>query len=164
MAATYEPIASTTLGSDASSITFSGIPQSFTDLVCIFKNASNGSLSSNSSWAQFNSDAAANYSDTRLYGNGTSALSARSTSATTGVSLSGKIDNGVTVLHIMSYANTNVYKTCLASSEGLISGAHSVLRIVGLWRSTAAITSVSFVNNTTFKTGAVASLYGIKAA
>ena len=161
MAATYEPIASTTLTSDASSITFSAIPQSFADLVCVLKNASNGSLSSNSSWAQFNSDAAANYSDTWLYGNGTSALSARNTSATTGVFIGGKINNGVTVLHIMSYANTNVYKTCLASSEGLISGAHSVLRIVGLWRSTAVITSVSFVNYTTFKAGATFKLYGL---
>jgi len=164
MAATYEPIASTTLGSDASTITFSAIPQSFTDLVCVFKNASNGSLSSNSSWAQFNSDATANYSDTTLYGNGTSALSSSNTSATTGVALGGKIDNGITVLHIMSYANTNVYKTCLASSESLVSSAHSVFRIVGMWRSTAAITSVSFVNNTTFKTGVALSLYGIKAA
>ena len=63
----------------------------------------------------------------------------------------------------MSYANTNVFKTVLFES-GL--AGTEVLRGVGLWRSTDAITSVKVACDSTaqFKIGSTFALYGIKAA
>ena len=77
---TNTPIATQALTSAASSVTFSSIPQGYTDLVvvCSVKGAVNGSL-----WMYFNGDTGNNYSGTQLYANtgaGT-ALSTRSSNA-----------------------------------------------------------------------------------
>ena len=76
---TYTPIATQTLGSAAASVTFSSIPQGYTDLVVVIGSAT---FSANSSlYFQYNGDTGANYSSTRLTGNGSSASSSRTTSA-----------------------------------------------------------------------------------
>lgn len=168
MAATYEPIASTTLGSDTASVTFSGIAADWTDLVLVTSCRSSRAAASDDIYVQFNGDTGSNYSRTYVYGNGSSALSGRGSnvtkfywayvpanSATAGV-------YSADVLHIMSYANTNVYKTglSLTSDAGVL-----VQRQVGLWRSTSAITSI-FIDADAgdLKAGSTFSLFGIKAA
>ena len=62
MASTYEPIATTTLGSAASSITFSSIPATYTDLRLVLVHTP--SASTGNAQMQFNSDTATNYSYT----------------------------------------------------------------------------------------------------
>ena len=66
-------------------------------------------------------------------------------------------------LNVMSYANTNVFKTYLYAG-GL--GTAAVDRGVGLWRSTNAITSIRISRDfiTNLESGSTISLYGIKAA
>jgi len=73
MASTYEPIATTTLAAAAASYTFSSIPATYTDLVLI----SSCQVTNNNDAVrmQLNSDTAANYSNTQLAGNGTTAVS-----------------------------------------------------------------------------------------
>ena len=161
MPATYEPIASTTLGSAASSVTFSDLPGTYTDLIVVFGGtaAGNGYIS-----VRVNGDTASNYSSTHLRGTGTTATSIRYSSQTEiFVSQGHTLSTGVSdaVLMLMSYANTNVFKTVLSSAGN---ASIEVNRAVGLWRSTSAITSVTLIGSQNFSSGAVFSLYGIKAA
>ena len=73
MPATYEPIATTTLGSAVNSFTFSSIPNTYTDLVLVVVVPT--AASSGTFGLRFNSDTASNYSHTTLSGNGSSAVS-----------------------------------------------------------------------------------------
>jgi hypothetical protein len=74
MAPTYEPIATTTLGTAAASITFSSIPATYTDLrlVVVAKAVSASTLD-----VRFNNDSGTNYSKTEISGDGSSAVSFR---------------------------------------------------------------------------------------
>jgi len=81
--ATYEPIATTTVSnSSTSTVTFSSISGTYTDLIII------GNLGSETTnafpYLQFNGDTGSNYSYTQLYGNGngSSAATARSSNNT----------------------------------------------------------------------------------
>ena len=76
MTATYDPIATTTLGSAASTITFSSIPNTFTDLrLVLFGVTLNATGTYNQ--IRFNNDTGTNYSWTQLLGNGSAAQAQR---------------------------------------------------------------------------------------
>ena len=160
MAATYEPIASTTLGSAASSITFSSIPADYTDLVIVVTGAnSEGSELG----IQLNGDSSTNYSWTWIQGTGSAANSGRASNAPR-ARIGSFTTGGPHYAHatVMSYANANVYKTVLSSMDRV---GNSVARIVGLWRNTSAVNEVKvIVEYGSLQTGTTASLYGIKAA
>lgn len=166
MAVTYEPIASQTLGADAASVTFSDLPTTYADLVLIvFGNNTTSGSGTNSLQLRFNSDTGSNYSATNLGAYSAGAFSARETSQTAmsvGQISQTSASPATNVISIMSYANANVNKTVLGNSAA---STEYVTRYVGMWRSTAAITSLtvrSAANN--LKSGATFSLYGIKAA
>lgn len=168
MAVTYEPIASTTLGAGGSTlVTFSSIPGTFTDLLLVSMADTNYSFANSiSTYLRINGDTGSNYSTTWLLGNGSAASSGRASNDTNGIYIgefSATANLGQpSIVHIMSYANTNVNKTVLSSS---CVASSWVTRQVGLWRSTAAITSVSVrAGGYTFQQGGTFSLYGIKAA
>lgn len=158
MPATYEPIATTTLGSSATSFTFSTIPGTYTDLVLVCNSlyvtgTGNASI-------QFNGDTGTNYSRTTLIGNGTTASSGRSTSSSLIVGWHMAASQPTLgIVHIFNYAgSTN--KSVLIDGSSDTNGSGEVRRIVGLWRNTAAITSIT-VSASTFNTGTTATLYGI---
>ena len=149
------------LSASAASITFSSIPQTYTDLVLEVVGqldlTAAGSIA-----ARYNGDTATNYSQTYLYGNGTSAISGRSSNVT--YAYGGDIGNtqvSTNTIHIMSYANTTTYKTALNRGAKSDSGTNAT---VTLWRSTAAITSVLVANSTsnTFAAGTTFRLWGVK--
>ena len=161
MAATYTPIATTTLGSANNSVTFSSISGSYTDLVLIY---SGTTTNNNQNLAiQFNSDTATNYSETELYGNGTTAGSGRRSSLSQ-IFLNeqgGSSGQTTVVTNVMNYANTTTYKTAL-TRYGTAGGGPETN--VGLWRSTSAITAIKiFLNGgtETFTAGSTFTLYGI---
>jgi hypothetical protein len=165
MPATYEPIATTTLGSVAATITFSSIPATYTDLrISLVGSLSGGGAYGN---LRFNSDSASNYSVTILRGNGTTASSARQTSATEilyqWTATSSSSDLVFHDINIFSYAGST-FKTVLFANSQDANGGGSVERNVGLWRSTAAITSVNLISSSTWNIGTTATLYGIKNA
>jgi len=161
---TYTPIATQTLGSAAASVTFSSIPQGYTDLILVCNIAQ--SSGNNSLRYRFNGDTGSNYSDTYLYGNGTSALSGRDTSQTSGtiyVTGSTTIEANY-IVQFMNYSNATTYKTVLGRSNRASS---EVAADVGLWRSTSAINSISLAMGGSFPTnnfasGSTFSLYGIQ--
>lgn len=168
VAATYEPIATTTLGSAASSITFSSIASTWTDLrlVLVGTNVSSGYM-----WIlRLNSDSSSNYSNTRLYGTGASAGSGRSTSVTSAWIGDSNLNNSTTIpnlstIDIFSYAGST-YKTLLSTSSTDLNGSGNVIGFVNLWRSTSAITTITLLNDgaSNFAAGTTATLYGLKSA
>jgi len=164
MATTYEPIATTTLGSAAADITFSSISGVYTDLRLIFQGLA---VSAGVDiYCQVNGDTATNYSHTRLTGNGTAASSSRgSTLAFMRFSDGGSPETtnaSLTKVDFMNYSNTTTYKTAINRADNANRGTDAV---VNLWRSTAAITSIKlYLSSGNIASGATATLYAIKAA
>lgn len=168
MPATYEPIATTTLGSSQASVTFSSIPSTYTDLIFVAwtkpYTSSEGSIKLN-----YNSDTGSNYSYTLLTAD-PSTVSAAASANTTSVAISsGNALNNprqpIYITHIFNYANTSVYKTSITrTSEG--GSASYVDAWVNTWRSTSAITSITVNVTYIFNIGAGSTftLYGVKAA
>ena len=159
--ATYSLIASYTATGTPTTYTFSSIPATFTDLLLVMNIDSTGSNAGGFYW-RYNGDTGANYSWTYIGGNGSSAFSGRNSNATyidTAVGTAGSPN--VHQLHLLDYANTTTFKTSLIRTS---STSTEVGGNVGLWRSTAAINSLTitkaasaFTNGSTFK------LYGIQA-
>lgn len=157
---TYSSIATTTLS--GSSYTFSSIPSTYTDLILVIQGAN--SNVGNARW-RLNGDTGTNYSWTGLGGTGSAASSTRvSNTATPQLDWYGYFDGTQSVLisHFMNYANTTTYKTVISRSNNANNG---VATTVGLWRSTAAVNSISIISsNGNFDSGTTLTLYGITAA
>ena len=116
---TYTPIATTTLGSAQSSVTFNSF-SGYTDLIVVFNGGN--TASGQSIYLQFNGDTGTNYSTADLWGNGSSATSGRNT----GLGFMRVVGRGIGVdttlttnalIHIMNYANTNTFKTVINRSN-----------------------------------------------
>lgn len=158
MPATYENLATTTLTSNQTTVSFTNINQNYTDLILVINGANTASMNKK---INFNG-ASTNQSCTVIYGNGSAAASARYT--TTYLDVVGPDTNRYScIVHIMNYANTTTNKTYLSRHDTAASATET---IVGLWRSTAAITSIDIVSTNTnaMATGMTFTLYGIKAA
>jgi len=140
-ATTYVPIETHTLVSAASSITFGTggtIPQTYTDLVL---QLTCGVSTPTSLYVEFNGDSSALYSDTRVYSNGSSALSGRNTNHAYIASIYATSPTDFITLNIMNYSNTNTYKTYLSRSNVV---SNEVDAWVGLYRiSNPAISSLT---------------------
>jgi len=166
---TYTQIASTTLGSAASSVTFSSIAGTYTDLVLVM--SLGASTNADNVLIQFNGDTAGNYSSTELSGNGTTAASTRASNQTA-INLTNRIGTTTTlsglviICNVMNYANATTYKTALSRASQAGDTYPGVSADVGLWRNTAAITSILIKQSGTpnFITGSTFNLYGIAAA
>jgi hypothetical protein len=172
MPKTYEPIATTTLGSAQATVTFSSISSNYTDLVVIAYARSTRASSNDIFRLGFNSDtSASNYSATYIASDtgGGTAYSGRYTSG----SYYGPIFPGISgnsagsstytplLIHIMNYSNTTTNKTYIARGHYTSDTGATV----GRWNSTSAISSLvvsaAFGN---LDTGSIITLYGIKAA
>lgn len=166
--ATYEPIATQTIGSNSSSVVFNSIPQTYTDLVLTVD--SRFTLSSGR-WigVRCNNDTGSNYYTIYFGGTGSSPITANFADTVLRLgngSASGARSN--VIGHIADYTNTTNYKPSISratTNEYTISYASS-------WRgasgSPQAITSLTFTCDTAegnqFLAGSVFSIYGIKAA
>ena len=164
--ATYEPIATTTLSSNQQFIDFNSIGSGYTDLrIVVFgKSASNYA----SIGFRLNGDTASNYSSTRLYGTGSAAASSRVNNSSyadiSGVYGFMATQVSMVTMDLFSYAgSTNKTALCTAATELNTEG--STERVVSLWRSTAAVTSIRLMcagSSVNFASGTMATLYGIK--
>jgi hypothetical protein len=163
---TYSTIATTTLGSNQSIVTFSSIPGTYTDLVLITNAAT--TVANKDVYMHFNSDSGSNYSRTVLYGNGSSAASDRAANVSFGwidyLGWTGTtLGTQVCVVNIMNYSNSTTNKTFLSRANN---AASAVDANVGMWRNTAAINRIDIGATTSgiFITGSTFTLYGITAA
>ena len=156
-------IATTTLTSSSSTISFTSISSAYTDLRLVFTPF--GTVGTNSALLRFNSSSTTLYSRTSLYGTGASASSNNATAQTElNLNLFHTLNTTKPEfysINIFSYAgSTN--KTCLITGSSDLDGSGSVYITAGLWRSTAAITSISLTTDaSSFATGTTATLYGI---
>lgn len=158
MPAAMTLISSQTLGSTATSVTFSSIASGFRDLrLVITGTITAGTV--DAIVARYNGDTASNYSVVWATGDGTTASS--STQATTYVSL-GVMGNGqsVSTVDILDYAQTDKHKTSI--SRGNQPGWGTRMN-AGRWASTSAITSILIYmeSASTFSAGDSFYLYGI---
>jgi hypothetical protein len=167
MTATYDKIATQTLGSTATDVTFSTISGTYTDLVLVADILMSGSQAN--LFLQLgngSADTGSNYSDTFLSGSGSAASSGRDSSQSriffTNNSYPQTSTRNLSIIQIMNYSNTTTNKTVLIRSNNAAIGTDAT---VGLWRSTAAITVVKiYPANNSFAIGSTFTLYGIKAA
>jgi hypothetical protein len=168
MAKTYEPIQTQTLGSNTTTVSFTSIPSTYTDLVLVCVPAAQDA-DFNAMIMRFNSDSSALYSYTFLRGNGTSATSSRSSGDTriyiSEFALSNVVGDQNIIVQIQNYANTSTNKTLLARSNRASSSLEAT---VGLYRSTSAISRIDLETSAgatnQIKSGSTFTLYGIKSA
>lgn len=173
MAETFEPLASTTLGSDATSITLSSISSAYTDLRIVALVRSDRASVIDSFGIQFNSDSGTNYSDTQLYTDGAgSVLASRDTSAT--YILSGAIPGSTapadafatSIFDLFGYSGSTNKSVLINNAFISNSSWRRTQRFIGLWRNTAAINSIKIIPafGTNLVAGSSLTIYGIKAA
>ena len=167
MTATYEKIATTTLGSTQTDVTFSTISGSYTDLVLVV-NSKSVSGTGQEIIIRFNSDTGNNYSFTYLYGNGTTAASGRVSNASSDrlgyFTVMGTNEGYMGIAQIMNYSNTTTNKTMITRSNSNSSNSSNLgaESIVNLWRNTNAITTVLVsAPSVSFASGSTFTLYGI---
>jgi hypothetical protein len=159
---TYTPLANITLGSAASSVTFSSISGAYRDLVLVY----NGQMTSNANFSiRLNGDTGTNYSHVMMQGptnsgSGTYSfiygywnLALNSTRQTLNASF-------------MDYSATDKHKTILnrAGYTREFDSAFTVEAQAYRWPNTSAITTMLiYVSAGNFATGSSFALYGIVA-
>ena len=168
VAGTYELITSSILGSSQSSVVFdtTGLGSNYKHLQMRIVAKTDGGDANEAMILRFNSDTGTNYGYHILRGNGSAASSVNESSinkiffqrfagnATTGFF-------GSSVLDILDAFSTTKNKTT-RNLGGVATGVVSLDS--GLWRNTAAITTISLLPQigTNFVTGSRFSLYGIR--
>lgn len=161
MPATYEPIATTTLGSTQPTIIFSSIPSTYTDLKLVFVGSS---VAGNGPTIRLNGVTSNLYSYTYMYASasvGNNDTSSIATYNSTGWSTSSP---GLVIIDLFNYTGSPD-KTILVSTSIDKNGSGEVGRTVGLFRSSSAISSITlFLGSGNFPAGSTATLYGIKKA
>jgi len=152
---TYTPLATLTLASSASSVTFSNIPGTYRDLVFVF----NGTVPSGYFFrAQFNGDTGNNYSNMQMYGDGSSPGSGTINGDNINLGQLQPTHN-MAIANIMDYSATDRHKTVLNRGDAI---STITIANVGRWANTAAITSIRlFPSSGSFTTGSTFNLYGI---
>jgi hypothetical protein len=167
MPITYEIIASQTISSSVTTITFSSIPQTYTDLRAVLTNRPSATPQ-NPQW-RLNNDSGTNYTRLVYWANG---------AGTYGVSTSYSTDSvfnaygtfttnaSLQTLDIFDYTATNHEKGMLFESTSLTTTpTGNTARGTATWFSTAAVTSLVLLTGSgNFNTGTVVALYGIKRA
>lgn len=171
---TKVPLATTTLSSTTTSVSFTNISQNYTDLVIVAYVRGDVSNDFRARWGNSSYDSGTNYSNTGIYARSTTNdygserntnfSYARLTSFTYGVP-SATSTFGTIITHIMNYSNTTTYKTALsrAADVGADSYAGTEAEVI-LWRSTSAINQIQLyggAGTVNFQSGSTFTLYGI---
>lgn len=152
---TYDAIATTTLGSNTGTITFTSIPSTYTDLILIAY--AKGTDSASSMTMQFNSSGSG-YSDTEMTGNGSTVGGGENTNNSS-MYCTNMTNNWIYFrFDINSYANTSYRKNVLMRNWG---AGYLIHLAAGAWNNTAAINRID-LSGATFVTGSMFTLYGIK--
>jgi len=168
MAITYDPIATTTLTSEASTITFSSIASSWTDLRLVMFGIK-PSATSSAPIARFNSSSTG-YSLCAFWGNGSTVTGDYFDTTQGGIPLiyfDGLNDTNpkIGIIDIFSYTGSTK-KTVLCTESSDRSGSGRIAKAVSMWSNTSAITSIDVVDGSgrNFGVGTQVTLYGIKKA
>lgn len=153
---------------NATNVTFSNIPQTFSHLQLRVFGRTAFAASDWELWIQLNGDGGANYTYHLVFGDGASPASAGFTAqnfarigSLTGANATANVF-GVSVCDILDYTNTNKNKTVRALGGRDVNGTGNVGLWSSVWLNTAAITSITLgTANSNFASGSRADLYGI---
>jgi hypothetical protein len=166
----YDALATVTLSSATSTITFAGIPNTYKHLQIRALARSTFADTNTYPDIRFNGDSGSNYSWHILDGNGSSASAGAGTSqASAGVptfTAGNSTANifGVLIMDILDYANTTNNKT-VRYLGGHDQNGSGILRFSsGSWRNTSAINSITFtaIGGANWAVNTQFSLYGVK--
>ena len=134
----------------ASSVSFTSIPQTYTDLCVVMSTRHGRAVNSSSLRLRINSDTGANYSNLMLQGDGTNITNIKNSGSTSIIYFYG---DGSTAtantfsnvqLYFANYSGSN-YKSISIDSTAENNGGLAPVNInSGLWSSTSAITSLTF--------------------
>lgn len=170
MANTYTLIASNTLASSAASVTFSSIPNTYTDLVLKASIRSDQGSVNTDVLVTYNAVGGTSYSRVWLQGNGATASSNLTANSSSTNVLNSAVGGGATSntfsnweLYIPSYtvSQNKPYGT-FAVGENNATTAY-IVAVAGLFRNTNAITEVKLEpGGGNFVSGSSFFLYGIK--
>ena len=164
------PIATVTVGTAQSTITFSSIPQNYEHLQLRWLARSDRAAAQDFVDIRLNSDTGANYAAHLLYGDGAAASAAAYVSNTSvgvifmpGSTATASVF-GVGVMDILDYTNTNKYTTSRILGGADINGSGRIVLGSGVWMNTAAVTTLTIItdNASTFSQYSSFALYGIK--
>ena len=159
MAITFTRIASTTLGSGQSNITFSSITQSYTDLILhVFCTTTGTPKATN---FQYNGFSTNQYSRIGMYANGTVAEGYSNDNLPYALTGSGDTYPVAATVHIFDYTNTAQNKMTLVYSSD--SGNGAVGTTVYRLKQNAAITDIVFTSNGggVIGAGSIITIYGV---
>lgn len=174
----YESIQTVTAAGGESILTFSSIPQTYTHLQIRGISKSLSPYGVSGAITRFNSDNGSNYAYHTLGANGSSVYASGSANTTSfqtdafSVGTSGSTYNnmyGLIIYDIHDYSSTTKFKTaravmgCDTNTAGF--GGYVYL-MSGLWRNTAAITTITLSDSSglLYAAGSTFALYGIKGA
>lgn len=157
------PLANLTLGSSATSMTFSSISGSYRDLMLIC-NYTNTVANSDYIGVRLNSDSGSNYNALTLNNvNGGNSISSASydNSSTGWITVQGGFAGSLEAT-FFDYAQTNKHKNWLVRNATPTYGSEL---ISGRWGSTSAITTLQLysINGWSFAAGSTFALYGVSA-
>ena len=162
MPATYEPIATTTLGSNTDIVSFTSISGSYTDIRAIITNTITTAFSVT---VRLNNDSGSNYSYSAMVGDGSTATSSRASSQTElQINAGDTATINLLIVDFMNYSNTTTNKSVISRASV---PSDRISLFSGLWRSTSAINRIDFraqPGGYAFISGSTFTLYGIKAA
>jgi hypothetical protein len=168
----WDSIATTTLTTSTTDITFSSIPSTYKHLQIRFlAQSSNSATAADNLAFKFNSDTGGNYtrhyidgsgSGVATYGANANVAQVYATCSQTSPTYSNVF--GVGILDILDYSNTSKNKTTRAFSGVDFNGTGGAIQFTsGLWRNTAAITSINITAlSGNLKQYSQFALYGIK--
>jgi hypothetical protein len=159
MPKTYEPIATTTLGSTTSNFEFTSISGAYTDLIIVISGFANPAQNLNMRVGNGSVDTGSNYSGSYLSTGSPSPTSGAVTNQSNALVGAIYTDINTVIIQLQNYSNTTTFKTFISRQNSV---ATQVGAYVSLWRSTAAINRIQFINS--FNQGTSLTLYGIKAA
>ena len=173
--ATYTLISSNVLAATATSVTFSAIPATYTDLVLRLSIRGDQANYSEIILLEFNGSAAANYSYTAIRANGSTADSVRGSAQTygrVGYANSGNSTAntfGSAEIYIPSYTasqNKPLSGIGIAENNSSTAGEAWITPYATLWSDTSAITSIKIspINGPNWVIGSSFYLYGISNA
>lgn len=175
---TYELLETTILSSNTSSVTFSNLNSTYSSTyqhlqLRITSRDSRSTTGGNNVRVTFNGDTAANYAAHRLRGDGNQVTSSASTSQTSMNLYASTAANdganifGVAIMDILDPFETTKNTTVKVLQGYALTDVTSAVELrSGLWNNTGAITSITFVPETTgqFVSGSRFSLYGIRSS
>lgn len=171
MPVTYNLIASNTLSAPAATVTFSAIPNTYTDLLLKYSaRGDNGGIDYDAAYLRFNGVTSASYSNTNLFVNNATVFANRGT----GTTIEGLMDTNGSTTTANTFSNTEIYIPSYTSATlkpisrmGAVetNASNRYLGIqAGLFNNSTTISSLllGIVYSSNFVAGSTFWLYGIK--